>query len=700
MPVSTGLGLASSCDPRLAGKLAAGRALEGVEAPQVALLFSSTRLDQDAVLAGVREAVGALPVFGGTCHHQVTNLGVTRGCVAVMVIGGGALDFHLTSVVADPDQAACADDLAARVAALGLDPGRSRAGLLLGTEEHRRGARYAEAFSRVLSPQVPMVGGGTLGPAREDSWSLAQSSQFCGQERFEDRYSLLVAEAAEGQARFAFSFASCWSAVAPPVRVTRAEGKRVFEVDHTPILEYARTYLGGDFQSSLEATSFKYTFLARLPDGDQDRHVIMTPEWRDADEAVPFFPDLDLEGAELQLVQLSRAEMLDGATRAAEQALAALDGFQPAAAVMVSCNLRQYFLHSRTNHEVARVREVLGDHVPLVGMYAGGEFAPMYARPEEACDPARALSGTRGLSTSVCLLLVGVPPGQAPGKDLSPILRTQLRDDGDRECSPADFERRIAELVRLLDGAEGMIDETEAAFKHINREHFLLAEKLKKKNRELAVANRRGERLQKIIRQYTPHNVWQKAHLSVDAGYYSIPDEELTPTLMFLDVKGFTSFAEGHTSAEVIREINKIFEPATAIVYDHGGDVDKYIGDCIFATFPEPLEALEAALEIQALARLARGQGSPFSLRIGIHRGRVVSGNVGGTMRRDNTLIGDAVNLAQRLEANCSPGNILLSGEVFRELRDDFPGDLEVRRREVQAKGKAKPVEAYEVEPP
>lgn len=702
MTLLTGLAVGSSCHAFRAGELAGQRALGRLPDPDVGVVVASPEFDQEEVHRGLRSVLGPLPLFGTTGLVQISSLGATRGRVVLLLMASEEIDFRVLGAPCLPDVEATTAPLAEAIREALQGGDRPATGLLVGDTGGGRGALYLRSLSERCDPPLPLSGGGSVGPERGVGWNTRFASQYLGDRVERDHFSLLTLEGATPETvRFAYGYQNAWTGIAPPVRVTRAEGNRVFEVDHTPLCEYLRSTLGDGFMEAFDTVPSRYTFLARLEDEGGDHLVVRSPLWNEVEEnSIAFYPRVDMEGLELQLVHLSRPEMLSGAEEAARSALETLGEYRPAVAFLFSCQLRRHLLHSRASDEVARIQEVLGPEVPLVGLYAGGEFSPLYASPEEVNDRSRPFHGSHGFSTSITLLVVGTREGAIGEPDQHQLLLDELREDRAEHCSPEDYQRRIDELVHLLAHAEDLVDETESIFRHVNRRHFSMAETLRRRNRELASANRRSARLQKIIRQYTPHNVWKKAHRSVDAGYYTIPDEELTPVLMFLDVKGFTSFAEQHSSAEVIREINRIFEPATAIIYDHGGDVDKYIGDCIFATFSDSLEAVDCALEVQAVCRLTQAEGSPFQIRVGIHRGRVVSGNVGGTMRRDNTLIGDAVNLAQRLESACSPGSILVSGDVFRGIREELPPEIEPLRREIHAKGKQRPVEAYELTPP
>jgi adenylate cyclase len=132
-------------------------------------------------------------------------------------------------------------------------------------------------------------------------------------------------------------------------------------------------------------------------------------------------------------------------------------------------------------------------------------------------------------------------------------------------------------------------------------------------------------------------------------------------TVMFTDLAGFTSMSEGTPPEEVARTLNEHLTRMTAIVLRRGGTIDKFIGDAVMAFWGAPLadpdhasRALRAAIEMQAeMGRWRREPGGPGELymRVGLNTGPVVVGNLGSKDRFDYTVIGDAVNLASRLES-------------------------------------------------
>jgi adenylate cyclase len=138
--------------------------------------------------------------------------------------------------------------------------------------------------------------------------------------------------------------------------------------------------------------------------------------------------------------------------------------------------------------------------------------------------------------------------------------------------------------------------------------------------------------------------------------------EEREVTVLFTDIRGFTAMCEGYTPRQILALLNDCFTMLSAVIEQHDGVVDKYIGDALMALFGAPVadaaaatKALHAALAIKpALAGLnrsllARGL-APLTMGIGINTARVVVGNMGSQSRLNYTAIGDGVNLASRLE--------------------------------------------------
>ena len=178
-------------------------------------------------------------------------------------------------------------------------------------------------------------------------------------------------------------------------------------------------------------------------------------------------------------------------------------------------------------------------------------------------------------------------------------------------------------------------------------------------------------------------------------------------TILFSDVKGSTAMGEKLDPEDLLEIINPAFEFLIAPVYRYEGTLARLMGDAILAFFGAPLaheddpeRAVRAALEIIAGAqeyalRLERERGiSGFNVRVGINTGLVVVGEVGSDYRVEYTAIGDAINLAARMEQNAPVGGILISHDTYRHIRGAF--DVEPQAL-ITVKGRSQPVQTYRV---
>jgi adenylate cyclase len=179
-------------------------------------------------------------------------------------------------------------------------------------------------------------------------------------------------------------------------------------------------------------------------------------------------------------------------------------------------------------------------------------------------------------------------------------------------------------------------------------------------------------------------------------------------TILFSDIKGFTTTSE-HTDPDLLVEfLGDYFDRMVEIVFRHQGTVDKFMGDGLMAFWGDPVEqedqadrAFQAAQEMQQAAgkihRLWHQRlGAALQIRIGINSGPVSVGNMGGRRRMEYTVLGRAVNLAQRLESAATPGGILLGESCHQQLSNPPP---ELHPREVRVKGIEGLVKAYEFPP-
>jgi adenylate cyclase len=213
--------------------------------------------------------------------------------------------------------------------------------------------------------------------------------------------------------------------------------------------------------------------------------------------------------------------------------------------------------------------------------------------------------------------------------------------------------------------------------------------------------------LKRAFQHYVPRAVVDD--LVADSGKLQLGGEKRELTVLFSDIRGFTTLSEAMAPEELVKLMNEYFTVMTAKVFEHRGSLDKYIGDAIMAVFGAPLaepqhatlacrSALDMLRALQTLRESWRARGIPaIDIGVGINTGPMVVGNMGSASRFNYTVVGDAVNLASRIEhLNKEYGtNILVSEHTYKVVKDEFPRAREVDR--VRVRGRAQPVHLYEL---
>jgi adenylate cyclase len=196
--------------------------------------------------------------------------------------------------------------------------------------------------------------------------------------------------------------------------------------------------------------------------------------------------------------------------------------------------------------------------------------------------------------------------------------------------------------------------------------------RLRKLHLELEQSN---ELLARALHRFVSKEVAETV-LAEPERYLRLGGENRTVSVLFADLKGFVRYTENHSAGEVVAALNGVFPILTEAVFAHGGTFDKFIGDAVMAFFGAPVpqendarRAVDAARRMQlAFTEAAPGTGlasGEIALGIGIHTGEVIVGNIGSDNIMDYTVVGDAVNIAQRLQEEAWPGQVLLSQATY-----------------------------------
>lgn len=207
------------------------------------------------------------------------------------------------------------------------------------------------------------------------------------------------------------------------------------------------------------------------------------------------------------------------------------------------------------------------------------------------------------------------------------------------------------------------------------------------------------QHLETIVSPLLPTTTWDEAIETIQGGERSLPTKTYEASLLRLDISGFTALMDEQPLDQVLAALDAYFKWLTPVVYHHHGDIYKFLGDGFLALFESSDEAVAAGVAIQQAAaefnhRQSTTGGLIFPTRLAIDTGPVALTTLGSPKRRDRTVMGMPVNLAERLQALATPGRVWLTQATFERLSDPSAccclGPVEIR-------GKQASVIVYEV---
>jgi class 3 adenylate cyclase len=215
---------------------------------------------------------------------------------------------------------------------------------------------------------------------------------------------------------------------------------------------------------------------------------------------------------------------------------------------------------------------------------------------------------------------------------------------------------------------------------------------------------REKEMIKRAFTRYVAREVVEE--VLKDPEHLMLSGERREATVVFCDIRGFTTLSERLTPEQVVSLLNEFYTTAIETTFKYDGTLDKFLGDAVMCVFGAPIahpdhtaRAVKTAVDMRtALAELSKRRSirglDPFEVGIGVALGEVVAGTVGTEERMEYTVIGDSVNVAARLQDHAKAGSILLSRRTYEAVHDL----VEARSRgPLKVKGKEEQVEVYEV---
>jgi adenylate cyclase len=213
---------------------------------------------------------------------------------------------------------------------------------------------------------------------------------------------------------------------------------------------------------------------------------------------------------------------------------------------------------------------------------------------------------------------------------------------------------------------------------------------------------RERKRIKSLFSKYVSKDVVEEILSKTKSDEINLRGEEKDVTVIFADIRGFTSMSENMKPHDVVAMLNKYLGGMTEPIFDNQGMLDKYIGDCIMAIFGAPLDdknhalnAIKAAIKMRdKIIEMQKGMKKKVGMGIGINSGEAVIGNMGSKQMANYTAIGDTVNTASRLCSKAEAGQIIISEETYQRIKEHVNAKS---LGEITVKGKAKPIKIYDV---
>ncbi len=349
----------AECDAGLAGA-----------APTAGLLMNAWGIDHQVVIDAVRARYPGIELAGSSSGGEMSSvLGFREDSVALALFASDSIDIVVglgRDLKADP-LAAAHQAVAEATAKTGLP---ARLCIVLSTIGGVEASVMLAALRLALGDGVPIIGGGAAprDPSRESDG--ASSREFAGDILVGDALTILLFA---GPVAFSFGVETGWRGVGPRATVTRTSDAGVLEIDGRPAFEFYERYVGAGPPPIANP-------LAVFEASGNGRFYLRTPATYDRERgSIQFFGAVP-DGATIQLTMAGTDQIFEGAKASFADALAAFPtGVRPDGALLFSCATRKYLLGTRAGREIELAREILGETVPIGGLYCMGEIAPMIA---------------------------------------------------------------------------------------------------------------------------------------------------------------------------------------------------------------------------------------------------------------------------------------------------------------------------------
>ncbi|MBU1167250.1 FIST C-terminal domain-containing protein [Patescibacteria group bacterium] len=369
--IKAGVSKSNNSDALKAGAEACQKALDQIgDTADLIFVFSSVAFDQQEMLEGVRSVSKETPLVGCSSFGEITTEGPLSKHVAVMALRAPEIDFSF-GIGKDTDK----NSFKAGKSVVKTDPSLFIM-LLDGLAEN--GAAAVRGIQDILGKSLTIIGG-----SAGDDFKFEKTYEYYNDQVLQNS---LVGVGLSGQFSFGIGAQHGWEPIGLPMKVTKAEGAKLIEIDNRPALSIYEDYFGKKAEELIKEPIAKmaYTYpLGMSTEGSDElliRDVVIANEKGEITCAAEI-----PEGSEVRLMIGDPDKAIVAAKEAAKEAQSQLEGATPKAIFVFDCVARHRLLGSRIDEEISAIQEVLGAEVPLIGLYTYGEQAPINRSANQEC---------------------------------------------------------------------------------------------------------------------------------------------------------------------------------------------------------------------------------------------------------------------------------------------------------------------------
>jgi len=368
--IKTGVGRSNNSDAIKAGAEAAKEALtEAGGKADLIIVFSTVAYDQGKMLEGVRSVSKEIPLAGCSDFGEITTEGPVSKHVVVTALNTPDIEWTIgIGKGTDKDSFKAGKEAAEEVKKKAKAPLSLFTMFLDGLAEN--GAAAVRGVQEILGKNFPIMGG-----SAGDDFLFQKTYEYYDDEVLTNS---VIGIGLSGKFSFGVGVRHGWEPIGLPMKVTKAKGGKLIEVNNRPALSIYEDYFGKKAEELIKEpiARMAYTYpLGMSVEGSPElliRDVVIANEKGEITCAAEI-----PEGSEIRLMLGDYEKAIQAAKEAAENALAQLKGAKPKAIFVFNCVARHKLLGARIGEEIAAIQNVLGKEVPLIGFYTYGEQAPL-----------------------------------------------------------------------------------------------------------------------------------------------------------------------------------------------------------------------------------------------------------------------------------------------------------------------------------